>query len=226
LAKHYNSLTPEERFRLILAASGRGDEAERDRLGRSGGRIALSISDHAPYALAFEEMSRSTYLELLEDAARYFDACALLDDGCDHLGGSGEDGDPVKEKEGVSAEREADAESAVEDRSDQSTWQRYLGIVRVFGFILRSRAEGWKRFCERLSVPPFFPWQELPGFDRLQRALSLAERNAFDPEGVLRWMNTKRPAGTPARVEISLTAEGVADATEKLFRERAQWWGG
>jgi len=26
VAKHYGILTPEERFRLILAASGRGDE--------------------------------------------------------------------------------------------------------------------------------------------------------------------------------------------------------
>ena len=37
VTKHYGLLTPEERFRLILAAGGRGDEAEQDRLVSTGG---------------------------------------------------------------------------------------------------------------------------------------------------------------------------------------------
>ncbi len=48
LAKSYKCLTTEERFRLIMAAAGRRDEAERDRLIRAGGRIALSMPDHGP----------------------------------------------------------------------------------------------------------------------------------------------------------------------------------
>ena len=32
LARHYDNLTPQGRFRLILAAGSRGDQAERDRL--------------------------------------------------------------------------------------------------------------------------------------------------------------------------------------------------
>ena len=42
LAKNYSLLTPEERFRLILAASGRGDVAERAQLGNAGRGITLS----------------------------------------------------------------------------------------------------------------------------------------------------------------------------------------
>jgi len=57
LVKNYKSLTPKERFQLILAASGRGDEAERDRLVRAGDRIHLSMQDHAPYADAFNELA-------------------------------------------------------------------------------------------------------------------------------------------------------------------------
>jgi hypothetical protein len=34
LVKNYGRLAPEERFRLILAARGRGDEAESDRLAK------------------------------------------------------------------------------------------------------------------------------------------------------------------------------------------------
>jgi hypothetical protein len=50
-------LAPEERFRLILAAGARGDEAERDRLRHSGERITLRMEDHAPWAHAFDELA-------------------------------------------------------------------------------------------------------------------------------------------------------------------------
>src|ERR1700723_2110449 len=80
LTKHYDRLTPEERFRLILAAGGRGDEAERERLVRAGQRIALSMQGHAPFAQALTELDHWMYLALLEDAARYFDAFAQVKD--------------------------------------------------------------------------------------------------------------------------------------------------
>ena len=79
LAKKYSSLTPEERFRLILAASGRGDEAERDRLAHAGGRITLSMPEHAPYAQAFNDVSLLTFMELLDEAASYQEAFAVAD---------------------------------------------------------------------------------------------------------------------------------------------------
>jgi hypothetical protein len=44
LARHYANLTPEERFRLILAAGSRGDEAERDRLVSTGQRITAAAA--------------------------------------------------------------------------------------------------------------------------------------------------------------------------------------
>jgi hypothetical protein len=74
LAKQYHKLTAEERFRLILAASDRGDEGERERLAQAGGHLTVSIQDHAPYAHAFQDIGKLTYLDLLETAARYFDA--------------------------------------------------------------------------------------------------------------------------------------------------------
>ena len=67
LTQHYPYLTPEDRFRLILAASGRGDEVERDRLIRAGKHITVSRQDHAPYAYAFQEVSRLTFLQVIEE---------------------------------------------------------------------------------------------------------------------------------------------------------------
>ena len=69
LAKNYGALTPEERWRLILAASARNDQIECDQLARTAGRITLSMSDHAPYAYAFDELSKTVFMVVLEDTA-------------------------------------------------------------------------------------------------------------------------------------------------------------
>jgi hypothetical protein len=74
LAKDYNSLTPEERFRLILAARDRGDQTEAEQLERVGRRDPFSVPDHAPYMQTFIHLKLLTFIQLLEYAARYLDA--------------------------------------------------------------------------------------------------------------------------------------------------------
>jgi hypothetical protein len=69
-------------------------------------------------------------------------------------------------------------------------------------------------------------WKGLPGFDRLQRALALAEQAAFLPAGMVRWLNDVGPGGTPALTEVPMTVEGIAEATAKMFQDRVDWWGG
>src|SRR5438094_7129158 len=73
VARHYGSLTPEERFRLILAAGARGDKAEQDRLASAGGRITLSVPDFSPHARAFADLELITFVELLDAAATYLE---------------------------------------------------------------------------------------------------------------------------------------------------------
>jgi hypothetical protein len=77
-----------------------------------------------------------------------------------------------------------------------------------------------------VTVPPFLLWKGLPGFDRLQRSLALAEKAVFTPESFLCWLNTVRPAGRPELTEVPLTIEGVADANEKMVRQRVKSWAG
>jgi hypothetical protein len=241
LARHYDNLTPQERFRLILAAGSRGDQAERDRLANSGERIALSMRDHAPYAHAFDELAFLVFIELLEEAARYLETFAHADDTGDILGDAEEEyeGEGVDE-EGGGEDEERKCDNADEEESDANAnakpveeapserplRQRFLDMALASGFVLRTKAEGWKLFCERMAVPPFALWEGLPGFDRLRRALKLAERAAFAPEGFLRWLNDIRPAGEAKRTEVPLTVERLAAATEELFRKRVEWWGG
>jgi hypothetical protein len=229
LAKNYGILTPEERFRLILAAAGRGDEAEQDRLANAGGRVTRIMQDHAPHAIAFNDLGLHTFIELLEEAARYREALVLAGGPG---GGDGEDEDcgTAEGEEGGGAEEgpgaKADAEPAEDDDGGRPAWVRALDLALAAGFVLRVKAEGWKLFCKRLNVPPFVLWECFPGFDRLQRSLALAEKAAFVPEGFLRWLNRIRPAGEPARAEVPFTPRGIADATEEAFRDRVKWWGG
>jgi hypothetical protein len=233
VARHYGSLTPEERFRLIEAAGARGDTAEQDRLANTGQRITLSMWDFAPFALAFDDLALFRFIELQETAARYLDAFHRLDDA-DLLDGIEE------EPEGDTAEAEdesdapggesgdgADSGSEGDGREKRSGRERFLDIAHAGGFVLRMKADGWKRFCERLSIPPFAVWKLLPGFDRLERALALAEQVAFDREGMRTWLNRTRPAGAPEVTDGAMTtAESSADVLEALYRERAEWWGG
>lgn len=213
VARHYDRLTPEERFRLMLAASGRGDDAERDRLANAGARITLSMRDHAPYAHAFDELALLVYVELVDEAARYLDAFERADDGRDLCGIPEDEAEEASEGEGC-------------DADGRPPWRRYLDLALAAGYVLRTKADGWQRFCQRLNVPPWLLWDGLPGCDRLQRALALTERAAFVPEGFVRWLNAVRPADAPELTAAPLTVDGIAAATETAFRQRAAWWGG
>ena len=81
LARQYQKLTPAERLALILAASARGDDQERDRLAMSAPRVLLRVPDHFGVALAFREVGEQHFMELLNLAANYFQALGFA--GCE-----------------------------------------------------------------------------------------------------------------------------------------------
>jgi hypothetical protein len=178
-----------------------------------------------------DELALLTYLEFVEAAACYVDALGRAGDTCDgsdekaeqvEVDFRGANGDEANEE----ADAKADRESAEPNARDRPVWQRALDLALAAGFVLQTKADGWQQFCARLHVPPFLLWQDLPGFDRLQRALALAEKVTFVPEGMRCWLNAIRPAGASELTEVPLTIEDVADATEEAFRQRVHWWGG
>ena len=236
LSKHYGSLSPEERFKLILAAGARGDAAEQDRLINAGGQITLSVSDHTPYARAFDELATLFYIELLEEAARYLEYLDRADDH-DLCGDGAEDEDAGPDPVGEDGQIEAapaapttpapaEGPAGGESPGKRSLGERYLRLALAAGYALRTKAAGWQQFCEALPVPPWALWSRYPGFDRLQRALVLAKHAAFEPEGFLCWLNERRPPGQPKLTAVSLTAEKIAGETAEAFRQRTRWWGG
>ncbi len=178
------------------------------------------MPDHSPYGHAFGELSTLVFIELVEEAADYLEAfhrANLLDD---LHGDEKEDADP----EARSVENAASSAAAPE--GSLLPGERALDVALAAGYVLRTKAEGWKQFCERMSVPPFVLWREFPGLERLQRALTLAETAAFTAEGFRRWRNRIRPNGEAELTEAPLSVVGIAEATERMFRTRAAWWGG
>ena len=80
LAKHYTSLTPRERFPLIMAASGRDDEQERQKLTMSAPKVAFRTPDYFGLAQAFSEVSFLHLIELTHLAATCLETLAAADD--------------------------------------------------------------------------------------------------------------------------------------------------
>src|SRR5262249_8028678 len=62
LARHYSAFTPWERLPLLMAAHGRGDAAEYQRLEGSARKRTFQAADYSPLAKALGE---AVYLHLL-----------------------------------------------------------------------------------------------------------------------------------------------------------------
>jgi hypothetical protein len=221
LANYYSQLSAEERFRLIVAAHDRGDEAEREKLKNASKRITFSNVDYAPYGHALQELALLALLTLVEEATAFDDAFERWRDA-DTTGLI----DCIIEGTPPSAERGR----IIKDRLCDDL---FFHLWLTQGFKLRTSAGGWKLFCDRLGISPFGFWHELPGFDRLQRALKTAEGApdrpgaAFTPRVMAHFLNTIRPADDPEVREADLiSAEWFADRFNSMFRNSVRRWGG
>jgi hypothetical protein len=224
LARNYGRLTPEERWRLIVAADARGDAAEENRLANAAQRLHFSSPDFSPYGKAFFEVALVVFIELLDEAARC-DEFWLRADAHDPFS---DDEDEVADGDeaGDDPDAQAGAGSVKDGSRQRPAWQRSGDIAMASGFVLRTKAAGWTLFCERLTIPPFGHWEGLPGFDRVRRALNMGEKLAFTPEEMRRWLNRIRPTSSPEVQGLGLTPEGCAAGLEDVFRKRVAWWGG
>ena len=224
-------MSGEERFRLIYAAGGRGDDLEQQRLIQTGQKITFTMSDHAPAAHAFSELSLLTYIELSDDASRYLEALSLSDTaGATEALTDTEDEDEelkaMASEDDEPAESTDEAETEAEDERRKSPADRAMDVALALGCLFREKLNGWILFCERMTVPPFSLWKGLPGFDRLERAQKLAEIVAFTREGLQLWIKRTKPPGTDEADDPVISAERAADGCDWIFRNRLVWWGG
>jgi hypothetical protein len=221
-------LTGEERFRLIAAANDRGDAAEADRLASAAKRRHFSEPDHMPFAQAFRDLYLLTFLELVDAAAFYDDTVTHWLEDRDTFGDDQADRDVTISRTRRQRKKARGDGLGWEDRS--KIVMRAYRISLAAGYMLLTKAAGWKLFCERLNVAPFPLWQHFPGYDRLKSAMERAEQtdpipSAFKPDEFLRWLNEIRPDGNPELAENPMTAERLADSFAGGFKRLAEWCG-
>jgi hypothetical protein len=236
LAEEYGTLTAEPRFRLVEAAFGRGDDEERDRLISTGRRIFLSISDHAPMALAFNEIALTMFIEVSNVAAGYLEKLYLAW-GADVA---------IADEDDADEDFEEDAEGPFDEGADAQgaglipemrARERLLDCALLDGFFLKLKVAAWQLFCSRIGVPWSATWQQLPGFRRVESALELAETIAFSAEGVARFR--RRLDGDKADPDTGDDSEDRAEETapvysveasaselEETYRAAVRWWDG
>jgi hypothetical protein len=235
LAKHYGALTVEERFRLIMAAIGRGDDAEKDRLAYAARRTLFSVADYGPLARAFGELALLTYIDLLARAADYLECLEwTLDnpppdrDGNEAEGDTAEAGPPGTSggrPEGGAASAGGTDAGPERDADRAPTGQRARDLALLSGYEVKAKFDGWNLFCERWNVPPYLAtWELLPGFDRLQDALELAGEAGVSRERFWECLSGQRPAAGELKLPDTgvMSPEACADFLEARFRWLAQ----
>lgn len=233
LARRYDTLTAEERFRLSLAAGARGDKAEQARIISADQRICLSMSDRTPWCEAFDELAFVVFIEMLDEVAKFDDARSRLDEAefmnIREAEGEAEDPDEDEQDTGSEAEEEHgnDADDIDPEENGQTLEERRLDLLMAQGWMLKTRYDGWKLFCERLDIPPFAVWQYLPGYERLQSTRERAEKGAFVTGGMVRWLNSNRPDGCPEVTAADiLSPERLAEQLDEMLRWSVKRRGG
>jgi hypothetical protein len=205
LAKHYGSLTPEERLPLIMAAAGRKDDAEWERLVSSAPTVTWILRHHFGLSQAFGEVSDIHYMELLSSAAGYLELMWLS-----------ETLEPEDEEPEEKAETPEDDEE-VDDGEPESKQEFFQDGAMYLGYLVKAKLAGWRLFCAEQRVDPEVVWSHLPGYSLVQRAARMAEDLAFTAEGAARFR--ERKGYSPP-----LTGEEVAAALKELLREQAARW--
>jgi hypothetical protein len=161
LAREYGNLTPQERLPLIVAASLRGDEAERGRLMRSAPTACYKLPDYYGLAKGVERLALLHLLELLDLAALHWHCSDRLDAAA----ASGED--------------------------DGGRMARSRAVVRLLGYRFTVKAGAWRQLCGELRIDAEALLRDLPGYGVAQLTAEAARLDAFTPEEAAAWMGEK-----------------------------------
>jgi hypothetical protein len=170
LAGLYERLTPKERLPLMLAASARGDEAERLRLTRSAPTNLFKLPDFYDLAEALQMLSLFHAMQLLDLAALYWYASGQVAQG-----------------EGVGRGGEA-----------RALEERLSAAMRLLGYLFMAQADAWRQLCSELKVDGDVLLKDLPGHDTIDLTERAVRLEAYTPEQATAYL--RRGGDETARV--------------------------
>jgi hypothetical protein len=183
------------------------------------------------------ELMHLVCLELLESAADYLDGYHMwvgryvpgrVDREYSEGGLQDRGGTSAQTACGPESLRDGGIDACQEKRRRSAPRQveQLLQLVMGQGYLLRAKADGWKLFCERRGFPAFPFVAGGPRYERLERALKKAEQVAFRPDGMVRFLNERRPKGRPPLTAPPVTAEGDARGLERRYLAMVARWRG
>jgi hypothetical protein len=166
LSQLYDQLTPAERLALIMAASVRGDEAEKQRLIAAAPEVSLRVPDYYPLAKALANVVDYHLLTLLDLAAQFWQWWGMW---ITHIGRDSSAGNPK-----TGRRRKTDADRLRE-------W-RVRGITRYFASRFVAHRHGWQQFCTDMHIDPEVQLDFMIGWDTILRTDEAARELAFSAE--------------------------------------------
>jgi hypothetical protein len=159
LAKHYAHLSPKERLPLILAASARGDEAERNRLAYSAPTVDYRRPDYYGLAEGMLLACKFHLLEMLDMAAFYWEISGLLGEW-----------------------------EALTDEGEQKPPYLLYTTVAASAYLFVTKLDGWRRFCSEFPCDSEQLMKGLPGFATVKRTEESARLRACTREEATLWI--------------------------------------
>jgi hypothetical protein len=178
LAKLYDRLSPRERLPLILAASLRGDEPEKERLARTAPRALYRLPDYHGLSEGLLLTAMLHVVQTLSLGVWFWRAStALAEAGFD------------KSKRGRGQERR---------RGD---------ALRLAGYLITVEVDGWALFCERLRIEPNGLLRDLPDWGQLKAIEGEARPVAFTAGEAAAWAQVKGTEQTRLKTVESVAAD-------------------
>lgn len=160
LAKLYEHLSPKERLPLIIAASARGDETERNRLAHSAPTARFQLPNYYGWAEGMQLVSLFHLLELLEAAARNWQTAALLEQ-----------------------------EESLGKKANPARRDRLEELTRITAYVFTVNMDGWKQFCSEFPIAsPDLLLKDLPGYEAVKEAEEAARIVAFNAAEATAWI--------------------------------------
>jgi hypothetical protein len=154
LVRQYDALTPWERLPLIVAAAGRGDKVEENRLAQTAPRVDFRIANCWGLVQGLDLLARHYLLVQLDRADIYWRVLNLLDK------------EPLFRQTRKAKQRE----------------ERLWRAVETLAYRIVVQADGWRLFCGQLQIDPDVPLKDLPGHEAVCHVEKSARGLACTPQ--------------------------------------------
>jgi hypothetical protein len=146
LARQYDALTPWERLPLIVAAEGRGDEVECERLAHSAPRVSFCVANCWGLVQGLDLIAKQYLLGQLDLAEVYWRVMSVLDQP------------PLP------------GQTRRETKREERLWR----AVEVLAYRIVVQADGWREFCRQLQMDPDALLKDLTGREAVRHIETLA----------------------------------------------------